>query len=74
MTLVVNKPKPVKLGDVADLAARVDRLGNVEAIVARVEKKLDGLIAMMEPLFGNPSVRQGIGASITTHSMRALRK
>jgi hypothetical protein len=61
---------PPKFGDVAGMCERVDRLGNVEATVARIEKKLDDLVRMMTPLFANPSIRQAIGAAITSQSMR----
>jgi hypothetical protein len=77
MTLVMKKPPPPRMGDVADLAARTDRLGNVEATCARIEKKLDDLARMMGPVasvFGDKGTRVAISAAVTTQAMRALRK
>ena len=58
------------MGDVAGMCERVDRLGNVEQAVLRIERKLDMLVDMMKPLFANPSMRVAIGAAVTAQSMR----
>ena len=44
--------QPPRMGDAADICARVDRLGNVEQIVARLEVKMDHLIALMQSKSG----------------------
>jgi hypothetical protein len=55
------------MGDAADICNRVDRLGNVE-------RKLDDLIAMLKPMFGDHRIRTAINVALTTESLRALRK
>jgi hypothetical protein len=65
---------PPKFGDIVDMIERVDRLGNVEATVARVERKLEDLVRMMTPLFGDLRTRTAVQVALTTESLRALRK
>ena len=68
----MKKPPP-KFGDVVGMCERVDRLDNVQATVARIERKLDDLIRTVTPLFSNPALRQAIGAAITTQALRVRR-
>jgi hypothetical protein len=73
MTPVMKTPAPPKFGDVANMCERVDRLGNVEQAVLRIERKLDDLVRMMTPLFANPSMRVAIGAAVTTQALKVRR-
>jgi hypothetical protein len=56
-------PEPVRLGEVAQTASIADRL-------TRIEARLDDLVRMISPLFGNPSIRQAIGTAITSQSLK----
>jgi hypothetical protein len=44
-----SAPQAPRLGDVAMLAARTDRLDSIEMRIGRIEAKLDALIEMMKP-------------------------
>ena len=55
------------MGVVAETASIADRLD-------RIERKLDDLVRMVTPLFGNPSVRQAIASGVTAQSLKALRQ
>jgi hypothetical protein len=73
----LKTPPPVRMGDAADMCNRVDRLGNVEQAVLRVERKLDALVEMMKPaasVFGDKSMRIAIGAAVTSSSMQFPRR
>lgn len=65
--LPAKKPAPVRMGVVAETASIADRLD-------RIERKLDDLVRMVTPLFGNPSVRQAIASGVTAQSLKALRQ
>jgi hypothetical protein len=72
-----KKPPPPRMGDVVDMIERVDRLGQVEATCARIEKKLDALIATMGPVasaFGDKSTRVAIVAAVKSSSMQFPRR
>jgi hypothetical protein len=61
---------PPKFGDVAGMCERVDRLGNVEQAVIRIERKVD----MLVDAFLKPTMRHAINTALTSESLRALRK
>jgi hypothetical protein len=64
-----EKPAPVRMGDVADLARRTDRLDSIEMRLGRIESKLDHLIDLTLFL-GNPAMRHAIVTAVTTQAMR----
>jgi hypothetical protein len=61
-----KRPEPVRLGEVAQTASIADRL-------TRIENRLDELIAMISPLFGNPVMRQAINSAVTSQSLKVRR-
>ncbi len=43
-----SSPQVPRLGDVADLCSRVDRMDSLEMRVGRIEVKLDHLVSLFE--------------------------
>lgn len=59
--------RPAPIGDVASMAGLVERID-------RIGGKLNSLIAMMTPLFSNPTMRQAIAGAVTSHGLKVNRR